>query len=173
MSNEISGVKHDQDKLPWELLPYDAVREVVKVLLFGKKKYSARNWEGGIVYSRLYAAAIRHLTSWFQDGEDQDPETGISHLAHACCCVLFMLAYVVRGTSGVDDRPKPKLGLQDLLDNNRRLVGKTANIVVDVGEGPSTFYGRVEQRLPDGDLSVKTPGGGIYRESIISLEVKD
>ena len=101
----MEGVKHDQGKLPWELLPWDAVRVVVEVLLFGKKKYAARNWESGISYSRLYAAAIRHLTAWFQEGEDVDPETGISHLAHASCCILFLLAFVVRGMEDWDDRP--------------------------------------------------------------------
>ena len=105
----MEGVKHDEGKLPWDLMPYDALKEVVKVLLFGMKKYSARNWESGIVYSRLYSAAIRHLTAWFQEREDLDPETGLSHLAHASCCILFMLAFVVRGASNfyknLDDRP--------------------------------------------------------------------
>lgn len=98
------GVKFDQEKLRWELVPYDAVEEVVKVLTFGAKKYAPRNWERGMDWSRVYAALIRHMTSWFH-GQDTDPETGISHLAHAGCCLMFLIAYEKRGT-GNDDRPK-------------------------------------------------------------------
>lgn len=100
-----AGVKHDQGKAPWHLLPWDAVRQVVLVLAFGARKYAERNWEAGIAHSRTYAATIRHLTAWFQDGETADPETGLHPLAHAACEVLFALAFSLRGTAGVDDRP--------------------------------------------------------------------
>ncbi len=96
--------KFDSDKDPWDLMPWDAARAIVKILLLGKTKYGARNWENGMAYSRLYAATIRHLTSWFlREGVDQ--ESGYSHLWHAGCCVLFLIAYEIRNI-GVDDRPK-------------------------------------------------------------------
>lgn len=98
------GRKDDAGKDPWDLVPFDAVREIVKVLAFGAKKYSERNWEAGMAWSRPFSACMRHLTAWWE-GEDKDPETGISHLAHAGCCVLFLLAYSLRG-KGKDDRPK-------------------------------------------------------------------
>lgn len=100
----MSGTKHDGGKLPWHLLPFDAIGQVVCVLQFGAKKYAERNWEKGIAHSRVFAAAQRHLTAWWQ-GEDRDPETGLSHLAHAACCTLFMLAFVTRNRTDVDDRP--------------------------------------------------------------------
>jgi dATP/dGTP diphosphohydrolase len=103
---EPSGRKDDQGKPRWELLPTDAVREVVQVLTFGAKKYADRNWERGIKYGRVYGAALRHLTSWWE-GQDADPETGLSHLAHAGCCVLFLLAWSLRGQGETwDDRPR-------------------------------------------------------------------
>ena len=99
------GKKKDEGKLPWDLLPYDAVEAVVDVLKFGQAKYDARNWEKGIKQGRLFAAAQRHLTAWFQKGQDEDPESGLSHLAHAACTVLFMLAFVKRNRYDLDDRP--------------------------------------------------------------------
>jgi len=39
---------------------------------------------------RYYDAAMRHLYAWF-NGEPKDLETGESHLAHAICCLLFLL----------------------------------------------------------------------------------
>ena len=100
-----TSTKHDVGKLPWHLLPYDAVAQVVAVLLCGAQKYAERNWEGGISYSRLFAATQRHMIAWWQ-GEDADPETGLHPLAHAACDVLFLLAFAVRGRTDLDDRPK-------------------------------------------------------------------
>lgn len=96
------GRKDDANKLPWELLPPDAVEEILKVLAFGAAKYDRRNWEKGMAWSRPFAALMRHMWAW-QQGEDKDPETGISHLAHAGCCILFLLAYEKRGI-GSDNR---------------------------------------------------------------------
>ena len=96
------GRKDDANKLPWDLLPADAVEEILKVLAFGADKYDRRNWEKGMTWSRPFSALMRHLWAWYQ-GEDKDPETGITHLAHAGCCILFLLAYEKRGI-GVDNR---------------------------------------------------------------------
>jgi hypothetical protein len=98
------GVKFDAGKDPWHLVPWDALRAITKVLAFGAKKYSPRNWERGMDWSRLHRATIEHMTSWFM-GEKKDPETGYSHLWHAGCCILFLIAYELRGI-GQDDRPQ-------------------------------------------------------------------
>lgn len=97
------GVKHDQGKAPWHLLPPDAMDEVLKVLDYGANKYAARNWEAGMDWSRPFSAMMRHMWAWWS-GEDIDQESGLSHLAHAACCVLFLLAYNKR-FDGYDDRP--------------------------------------------------------------------
>lgn len=99
----LEGRKDDAGKEAWHLLPTDAVRSIVKVLTFGAVKYAPRNWEKGMNWSRPYSALHRHVTAWFE-GERLDPETGLPHLAHAGCCILFLLAYELRGI-GNDDRP--------------------------------------------------------------------
>lgn len=104
LGDVVVGVKHDQAKPRWDLLPFDAAARVVDVLTFGAVKYGDRNWERGLDYGRVYAAAMRHLTAWWAR-EDKDPETGIEHLAHAACCCLFLLSYQVRGMSTHDNRP--------------------------------------------------------------------
>lgn len=97
------GRKDDNGKAPWHLCPWDAVRAIIKVLAFGANKYGDRNWEHGMRWSRPFAALMRHLTAWWE-GEQADAETGFSHLWHAGCCVMFLIAYEIRG-SGIDDRP--------------------------------------------------------------------
>lgn len=116
-TGEAMGVKHDTGKDPWDLLPWDAVRAVVGVLSFGARKYGARNWEQGMAYSRLYAATLRHLTAWWE-GEKADLETGYSHLAHAATCLLFLIAYEIRGI-GHDDRPHASALLSGKSDDRQ------------------------------------------------------
>lgn len=84
------GVKHDQGKEPWDLLPWDEVGDIVQVLRFGAAKYAPNNWQTvENPFSRYFAAALRHLTARIR-GEVRDPESGLPHLAHAGCCILFM-----------------------------------------------------------------------------------
>ena len=100
------GTKYDQDKIRLELLPGDVLYAIATILTFGTLKYGARNWEQGMAWSRCYGALQRHLWSWFQ-GEDKDPESGKSHLWHAGCMLVFLIAYEIRNI-GTDDRPNKK-----------------------------------------------------------------
>jgi hypothetical protein len=102
MSKPEDALKYDAGKVPLELLPKQAMDEIAKVLGFGASKYGRDNWRKGMDWSRLIGAALRHITA-FNDGEDIDPESGISHLAHAGCCISFLLAYQQLGL-GRDDR---------------------------------------------------------------------
>lgn len=89
MINE--GLKFDTGKLRWDLLPIDCIEDVVKILTFGSVKYGPNNWqmleEGE---ERYYAALMRHLSAYRQ-GEIIDIESGLSHLSHAMCNILFLL----------------------------------------------------------------------------------
>jgi hypothetical protein len=87
----MSGTKEDDGKARWDLLPFKALSQVVSVLGFGAKKYGDHNWKQvPRGKSRYLAACFRHLVAWEQ-GETRDPESGCHHLAHAACCILFML----------------------------------------------------------------------------------
>jgi hypothetical protein len=111
----VTGTKHDRGKRPWHLIPWDGLGPAVDVLRMGAAKYGERNWEQGIKYSRLFAATMRHLTAWWES-EDKDPESGLSPLAHALCDVLFLLAFVVRGRTDLDDRPESRDQSRDILE---------------------------------------------------------
>jgi hypothetical protein len=85
------GIKFDGEKLRWDLLPWEEVSEIVDILTFGAKKYADNNWQHvPNRRTRYFAASMRHLTKWFM-GERLDPESGRNHLAHALCCILFLL----------------------------------------------------------------------------------
>ena len=85
------GIKYDSAKPKMNLLPPKAILEVAKVLTFGAEKYDAENWRKlDDLQNRYTAGALRHIFA-HMDGEKLDPETGLSHMAHALCCLLFKL----------------------------------------------------------------------------------
>lgn len=88
------AIRHDQNKTQWDLLPMEAIEPIVKVLEFGAAKYSANNWRvgEGFKFSRVLNSMRRHLYAYIK-GQDNDPESGLPHLAHIGCNVMFLLYY--------------------------------------------------------------------------------
>jgi hypothetical protein len=100
-----TALKFDENKLPLHLLSTEAMNQTAAVMAFGAEKYAAHNWRKGFAWSRPLAAAMRHITA-FNAGEDKDPESGLSHLAHAACCIMFLLEFE-KTHQHLDDRYKP------------------------------------------------------------------
>lgn len=124
------GKKYDGSKLRMELIPYDSLIEVAKVITvehkasglhlrfdktpfavlievakiftFGAGKYEDNNWRKGIKWSRIFGALIRHATAWYL-GENNDPEQDISHLA-ACIWVCLIIINFTKTRKDFDDR---------------------------------------------------------------------
>ena len=85
------GIKFDDDKPDYSLVPPNALEDVVKVLTIGAKKYDRHNWKNlDNLDNRYFAAAQRHMWALLKD-ESHDPETGVHHAAHAVCCMMFLL----------------------------------------------------------------------------------
>lgn len=91
------GVKHDAGKPRWALLPWKQVEDVVAVLTYGSTKYADHNWmRVPSPRDRYLSAAMRHIAAW-SEGERLDRETGLPHLAHAVCCLLFLAWFDAKG----------------------------------------------------------------------------
>ena len=89
--NPTAGMKYDGDKPRYDLEQVRATEEVIKVLTFGAAKYADNNWRlVDKAKSRYLAAARRHMAAFSLD-EVRDPESGLHHLAHAICCLNFIL----------------------------------------------------------------------------------
>ena len=96
------AAKQDKGKPRYDLMPGDALDEVVKALSMGAEKYSVRNWEIGQPWGKVFGAMMRHCWAWWR-GEELDKESGLHHMAHAGAEALFLLAYALRKV-GTDDR---------------------------------------------------------------------
>lgn len=100
----ITGKKNDEGKPPLTLFPRTALEQAAEVFAFGANKYGKYNYKQGFEYTRLLDAALRHVNA-YADGEDLDPESGKSHLAHALCSIAMLLECQKIGTAK-DDRYK-------------------------------------------------------------------
>ena len=100
-----SGVKHDSGKPEPALIPAEAIIGAAKGLSYGKNKYGADNFKGGLEHRRLYNSLMRHILAMLSN-EDTDPESGIEHidlvLANAA-----MLKWMIVHRPDLDDRWKP------------------------------------------------------------------
>jgi hypothetical protein len=78
-------------KTPLGLIPPFAMDQIAWAHKLGAEKYGPFNWrDTGVCASTYVNAMMRHLNAW-RDGEDLDPESGISHLAHiACSCNILL-----------------------------------------------------------------------------------
>lgn len=89
-NQESVGHKDDQEKNRLDLIEPEFIEGVGKVLTFGADKYEPNNWQKvDDAENRYYAAAMRHLMAW-RKGEKTDPESGISHLYHVACNIMFL-----------------------------------------------------------------------------------
>lgn len=94
------------EKVPVSGLPVPVILEAGLVKLHGDLKYGRYNWrDAGVRGSVYYDACFRHLAAWWE-GEDLDPDSGVSHLAHAITG-LAVLRDAQLQDNWIDDRPKP------------------------------------------------------------------
>lgn len=73
----------------WDLVPVRAMEDVVTVLTFGATKHSDYGWRR-VSRTKHLAAAMRHIWAW-RKGVRNDPETNVSHLAHAVARLLMII----------------------------------------------------------------------------------
>jgi predicted HAD superfamily Cof-like phosphohydrolase len=98
--------KFDSNKTRVDLLPVGPMSDIASVFGFGAKKYFANSYRQGetVAWSRTYGSILRHLYA-FWSGEDNDPESGLPHLAHAGTQLMILMEHTKHNTNK-DDRFK-------------------------------------------------------------------
>lgn len=88
---DVVGRKYDHEKPRMDLIPPRAEWAMAEVLTYGAQKYGEDNWRHvENRRARYLAAALRHINA-YREGHDSDEETHIHHLAHAMCCLAFIV----------------------------------------------------------------------------------
>jgi hypothetical protein len=101
-STETAGRKFDSNKTEYGLLPPLALEEIAKVLTFGALKYERDNWQRVPDSKRRYFDALQRHIWAYKRGEQIDPESGLHHLAHAGCCLMFLYEHDVKYSKSND-----------------------------------------------------------------------
>lgn len=99
----MAGIKHDSGKLRMDLIPPAALSAMAQALTMGAEKYGEHNWRGGLAYSRVIAAVLRHIQAWL-GGEDHDPVDGQLHLGSALTGLAMLCEFEASGQNHLDDR---------------------------------------------------------------------
>lgn len=99
-------------------IPRQQLIGIATVLGFGAAKYGDRNWESGLAYSRVFAAAARHAEAW-ASGDLLDPESGLLHSWHFWCNVMFLVTFTARDRVDLDDRPAPHPEVRKQIESGR------------------------------------------------------
>jgi len=101
------------------LIPASAQILESVVMALGAEKYGPFNWRESAVRASIYvAAAMRHLLAW-ADGQNEDPESGVSHLAHVRACMGIVLDAQSLGKLE-DDRPKQSGEAAKLIEQHTK-----------------------------------------------------
>jgi hypothetical protein len=94
--------RFNSGKLRWGLVDFDSIEEMVKVLEFGAKKYDEHNWKKGLPTVEICESMMRHIFAYLR-GENEDTESGISHIGHILCNAMF-LNYMQKNKPEFDNR---------------------------------------------------------------------
>lgn len=102
-----------ENKPMMSLVPRALILGCAKALTYGAKKYAANNWRRGMRWSGPADALLRHFTAWLE-GEDIDPESGLSHLAHVAANLGFLMHMETNYEYALmDDRPQTRRFTED------------------------------------------------------------
>jgi hypothetical protein len=96
------GERENEGKLKWSLVSWGSLAPMVRVLMFGAEKYDDHNWKKGLKYTEITESLQRHMNA-FIEGEDNDPESKLTHVGHILCNAMF-LSYMFLFRKDCDDR---------------------------------------------------------------------
>lgn len=105
-------------------IPVPVLLEVGLALKEGALKYGAHNWRViGVRASVYYEAAFRHLGAWWE-GEDIDPDSGLSHITKAIACLTVFRDAMIQENWTDDRPPKAKPFMAELNDRMKELLDR-------------------------------------------------
>ena len=106
---EAKANRYNDGKPEWSLVDFKSLEPMVKVLMFGAQKYDRHNWKKGLKITSTLDSLYRHINA-FTSGETFDGESGLPHLGHAMCNILFIQYYL---------NNKPELDDREICDTKR------------------------------------------------------
>lgn len=102
-------------KAPMSTVPATVLAEIGVAMLEGASKYGRHNYRVvGVRGSVYYDGVMRHLMAWWE-GEDLDPDSGMSHVTKAITSLVVLRDAMMQGKF-TDDRPPRALPFYPTLN---------------------------------------------------------
>lgn len=126
---DVVGIK----KVPFTTVPMNVTAEIGLAMMEGALKYGRHNYRAIGVRTSVYIdAALRHISA-FWEGQDIDPDSGISHITKAMACLIVLRDSQMIGNE-IDDRPPSH------FDNWQQELNKKAADLIDKYPNPEAAY---------------------------------
>ena len=104
----------------FSVVPLTVIAELGVAMLEGARKYGRHNYRVAGVRASVYVdAAIGHIMQWWE-GEDTDPDSGLSHVTKAIASLTVLRDAMIQDML-TDDRP-PRGNLDELRKRLQGLV---------------------------------------------------
>ena len=101
-------------KAPLSCVPASVLLETGTAMLEGASKYGRHNYRAvGVRASVYYDATMRHMMQWWE-GEDIDPDSGLSHVTKAIASLVVLRDAMIQQKLTDDRPPASKMDIASL-----------------------------------------------------------
>lgn len=90
------ALRYNEGKLKWSLVHFESLTPLVRVMMYGAKKYAPDNWKNGMSKRDILDSLMRHVAA-LADGQEIDPESEELHIGHIMANAMFWQFYHLRG----------------------------------------------------------------------------
>jgi len=108
-------------KPSYAAVPVPVLYEVGAALTEGARKYGGYNWRVAGVRTSVYIDATRRHLDSFWEGEDIDPDSGLSHITKAIASLTVFRDAMIQGMVANDDRP-PRTEAPFMVEGQERMA---------------------------------------------------
>lgn len=114
-------------KAPMSTVSCAVLAEVGVAMLEGAAKYGRHNYRAvGVSGAVYYDATMRHMFSWWE-GEDIDPDSGLSHITKAIASLVVLRDAMIQAKFTDDRPPRSKPFYTALNDGAAAIVDRYAD----------------------------------------------
>ena len=111
MADKEKAMRFNAGKPQLSFIPMELMEDCARVFQYGAQKYDRDNWKKGDHATSLLDSLLRHVAA-FQQGEYIDEESGLPHLGHIMCNVIFLTHVACNFPEFLDIE-----GLQEAVDD--------------------------------------------------------
>ncbi len=109
------------------VLPFRVLSGVALALLEGARKYGRHNYRLAGVRASVYVDALgRHIGAWWE-GEDIDPDSGLSHIDKAIATLVVLRDSMHQGNWNDDRPPRAEAWMSASNDVAKSIIERTPN----------------------------------------------